>query len=151
MSSFPSSLKIRTALRIGTLLLSLLLYPQLLLADELDCTDLPLSPEDQLLCLFPSEEVLIEGSPQGESGTTSLPHGDIVEDFFPFFINTALSITGTLMFIAILYSGYILVFTNDNEENINKGKKTLIYAVIGAFVVAISYAVIYGVANLDLD
>lgn len=123
--------------------------------EEIDCGDADLPDEQKLECLFPSEQELIEESPQGQgsdgSVQTSLPHGDIFTDFLPFFINTLLAAAGSLIFIAFLYAGYLMVFTNDNEENIEKGKKTMIYAVIGAFVAAISYAVIYGIANLDLD
>ena len=128
-------------------------------ADEattaLPCDNSDLTDAQKLECLFPSEVALIEESPQGQgsdgSVQTSLPYGDLYTDFLPFFINTLLAAAGSLIFIAFLYAGYLMVFTNDSEENIEKGKKTLIYAITGAFVAAISYAVIYGIANLDLD
>lgn len=154
MFTFTSlSKKIRSLLWLGPNLLLLGLIP-LANAESTTaptCAGENLSDEVKLECLFPSEEALIEGSPQSGSTPTSLPHGNLTEDFLPFFINTGLTIAGTLIFVAFLYAGYLLVFVNDNEENIEKGKKTLIYAVIGAFVMAISYAVIYGIANLDLD
>lgn len=117
------------------------------------CSGDNISQEQKLECLFPTQEALIEASPQGEteSGTTSLPSGDITTDFLPFIINTMLGVAGTLIFISLLFAGYKMVFANDNEEAINEGKKIITYSVIGAFVIAISYAVIYGVANLDLD
>jgi len=110
-----------------------------------------LSSEQKLECLFPNEQSLIELSPQGDSGSTSLPSGNLLTDFLPFFINTALAITGTLIFISLLYGGYLFVLANDNEEAINQGKKIMTYSVIGAIVVAISYAAIYGLVNLNLD
>lgn len=104
--------------------------------------------------LLPNENELIGGSPwsfRGSGNEVSLPSGDITKDFLPFFINTALSLAGTLVFIALLYAGYILVVANDNEEEIQKGKRILIYACIGIAVIGASYAIIYGIANLDLD
>lgn len=122
-------------------------------AEDVDPCDSPanLTSEQKLQCLFPNEQNLIELSPQGEKNSTSLPSGDLMTDFLPFFINTALAITGTAIFIALLYGGYLFVMTNDNEEAINQGKKIMIYSVIGAIVVAISYAAVYGIANLKLD
>lgn len=141
--------------RVGALAISLSLPTMAYAAegDPVTCSGSTIAPEDKLECLFPTEETLIKGSPQGQSssGTTSLPHGDIITDFLPFFINTLLGIAGTLIFIAFLYAGYQMVFANDNEESINSAKKVITYAIIGAFVIAISYAVVYGVANLNLD
>ncbi|EKD94017.1 MAG: hypothetical protein ACD_28C00005G0009 [uncultured bacterium] len=119
--------------------------------ENINCDDPNLTNDQKLTCLFPSEQELIEGSPQGSSTGTSLPHGDLTGDFLPFFINTALSIAGTLIFTALLFAGYLLVFVNDNEEKIEQAKKILTYCVIGTVVMATSYAVIYGIANLDLD
>jgi hypothetical protein len=108
------------------------------------CKD-PQTHQDKLDCLLPSEEVFIASEEAG------LATGDIATDFIPFFINTGLSIAGTLIFVAFLYSGFLMVFANDNEENIEKGKKIMIYSVVGAVVIATSYAVIFGIANLQLD
>lgn len=136
---------------LSELLLGLGVWIPKALGQTLDCEAKNLTTEQKLQCLFMSEQELIEGSPQGQSTGTSLPHGDINQDFLPFFINTALSIAGTLIFTSFMYAGYLLVFVNDNEEKVEKGKKILIYSAIGAAVMAISYAVIYGIANLDLD
>lgn len=120
-------------------------------SEQEDCDRQNLTNAEKLNCLLSSEEELIEGSPQGQETKTSLPHGDIFKDFLPFFVNTAISIAGTLIFTALLYAGYLLVTANDVEEKIEKGKKIMIYSIVGAVVMAVSYAVIYGVANLDLD
>ena len=116
--------------------------------EEKECEGDNLTHDEIMECLFANEKDLIEGSPQGEA---TLPSGDITGDFLPFFINTALSIAGTLVFVAIIYAGLLMVIANDNEEDIEKGKKILIYAVVGVAFIALSYALIYGVAKLDLD
>ncbi len=124
-----------------------------LAGDDTDpCAD-PQTAEEKLDCLFPDQVELIENSPQAhtDQGNVSLPSGDITSDFLPFFINTALSLAGTLVFIAILYAGYLMITANDNEESITKGKRILVYCAIGIAVIAVSYAVIFGIANLDLD
>ncbi len=119
--------------------------------DEILCEDANLTAEQKLQCLLNSEEFLIESSPQGQSTSTSLPQGDLFQDFLPFFINTGLSIAGTLIFLAIVYAGYMMVTANDKEEEIEKAKKILIFAMVGVAIIATSYALIYGIANLDLD
>lgn len=133
------------------LLLLAMFQPTVYATTDVDCSAKNLPAEDKLECLFPNEESLIEKSPQGDAGSTSLPSGNLLTDFLPFFINTALAITGTLIFIALLYGGYLFVLANDDEESINKGKKIMTYSIIGAIVVAISYAAIYGLVNLNLD
>jgi hypothetical protein len=114
-----------------------------------DC-EAPATQEEKINCLFPSEDALISASPQGGGGN-SLPSGDLTTDFLPFFINTLTSIAGTLIFVALVYAGYLLVFVNDEEEKIEKAKKIISYCFVGAIIIATSYAIIYGVANLDLD
>lgn len=114
-----------------------------------DCAN-PANKEEKLNCLFPTQEELIENARQREEGT-SLSTGDLGEDFIPFFINSGLSIAGTLIFVSFLYAGFLLVFANDSEENIEKGKKIMIYSVVGAAVMAISYAVVFGIANLQIN
>jgi hypothetical protein len=128
------------------LTVSLLYMPSALAADK--------SADEKLNELLGSEDSLIGGSPwsfEGEGNEVSLPSGNVTSDFLPFFINTALSIAGTLVFVSLLYAGYLLIVANDNEEEIQKGKRILIYAAIGIAVMASSYALIYGIATLDLD
>lgn len=132
--------------------LVLILVPSTLAVsmDDSACEVEGLSPEQKLECLLKNEYQLIEGSPQGQ-GEVALPSGDLREDFIPFFINTALAVAGTLIFVALLYAGFLFVTANDGEENIEKAKKIMIFAVVGAAIMAASYAFIYGLANLDLD
>ena len=124
---------------------------------EVDCSN-PQTQQEKNACLnqklnqllISEEEFVNQQAPTKNEGT-SLAQGDIATDFIPFFINLGISIAGTMVFIAFLYAGYLLVFANDKEEDIEKGKKILTYAVVGAIMVAISYALVFGVANLDLN
>lgn len=131
---------------VGSLLLKIPLA-----SAELNCDDPGLTPEQKLECLLPSQEELIEGSPQGQSTGTSLPEGDLQADLIPFIVNTLLSAAGTFIFISFLYASFLMITANDNEENLQKGKKILLYSVIGAVIMATSYAIIYGIATLDLN
>ena len=147
-----------TSLLLGAFLSLFLVIPLALATDETAVTnpcDEPtnLTADQKLECLFPDQVELIQNSPQAntDQGNVSLPSGHITEDFLPFFINTALSLAGTLVFIAIFYAGYLLVAANDDEEAISKGKRILSYSAIGIALIAASYAIIYGVATLDLD
>lgn len=112
-----------------------------------DCNN-PQTLAQKQECLLPDESELIGGSTQG---TVQLASGDLQKDFIPFFVNMGTGVAGTLIFISFVYAGYLMVFSNDKEESIDKGKKILTYSVIGAIVIAISYAVVYGIIQLDLD
>lgn len=127
--------------------------PKVFAAPEtaINCEDPTLTPEKKLNCLLLSEDEFVNQANPSKNEGTSLAQGDIATDFIPFFINLGISLAGTMVFIALLYAGYLLVFANDKEESIEKGKKILTYAVVGAIMVAISYALVFGVANLDLD
>lgn len=57
-------------------------------------------------------------------------------------INFFLTFLGLLAVIMVIYGGFLYVSSAGNEENVNKAKKILIYAVIGIIVIIISFALI---------
>lgn len=56
-------------------------------------------------------------------------------------IGSLLSAVGILFFMLTLYGGFIWMTARGNEESVNKGKKTVIAAVVGLMIVVASYAV----------
>lgn len=99
--------------------------------------------------LLPSEKALIEESPNAPG--VSLPSGDLATDIIPQIVNILLAVASTVMFIALSYAGILLLIARGNEEDINKAQNIIIYAVIGIIIIALSYAIVYGVARLNIN
>ena len=50
-----------------------------------------------------------------------------------------------------LYAGYLFVVNFGNEEEIEKAKKLLMWAIVGIVIAAISYALVQGIIHLDFS
>ncbi|MBI2463991.1 hypothetical protein HYV57_03480 [Candidatus Peregrinibacteria bacterium] len=84
------------------------------------------------------------------SGTfDKVPKGDLFKDTAPGIIRIILEITGYLLFAAIVVAAIMLITARGKEDGLKKGKEILKYSVMGLIIIAIAYAVIYGVASLD--
>lgn len=57
-------------------------------------------------------------------------------------INFFLGFLGLLATIMIIYGGFLYVSSAGNEENVNKAKKILLYAVVGVLVIALSFLLV---------
>jgi hypothetical protein len=57
-------------------------------------------------------------------------------------INFALGFLGLLAVIMVIYGGFLYVSSAGNEENVNKAKKILLYAVLGIVVILVSFALV---------
>lgn len=57
-------------------------------------------------------------------------------------INFFLGFLGLLAVIMVIYGGFLYVSSAGNEENVNKAKKILLYAVLGIIVIIVSFALI---------
>lgn len=57
-------------------------------------------------------------------------------------INFALGFLGLLAVVMVIYGGFLYVSSAGNEENVNKAKKILLYAVIGIVVIVVSFALV---------
>jgi hypothetical protein len=53
-----------------------------------------------------------------------------------------LGLTGSLSLLAFVYGGTLFLISSGNKEMVEKGKNTIIGAVIGIFIVFLSYTVI---------
>ena len=63
-------------------------------------------------------------------------------------INILLYIAGTIAVVFVIIGGYLYVTSGGNEEQAEKGKKTLINAILGVVVIVLSYVVINVLVNL---
>lgn len=94
----------------------------------------------------------------GGSGGAGVPDGDLVlpdateyntigvntslRGYILRVLNFALSFLGLIAVVAVIYAGYLYVTSAGDDSQIEKSKKTVIYAVIGILVVAISFALV---------
>ncbi len=57
-------------------------------------------------------------------------------------VNFFLTFLGLLAVIMVIYGGFLYVSSAGNEENVNKAKKILLYAVVGIVVIIVSFALV---------
>jgi hypothetical protein len=64
-------------------------------------------------------------------------------------IKILLNITGAIALIAFTAGGVMMVVSNGNSDTLDRGKKVVIYAMGGLIVIAVSYAIVIGVSELQ--
>ena len=80
----------------------------------------------------------------GIAGTTSLTgRGGLIAVV----ISTMLLIAGAIAVVFVIIGGYQYLTSAGNEESAEKGKKTLINAIIGIVVIILAYAIISVIVN----
>ncbi len=84
-------------------------------------------------------------------GTTDLPHGSAEAELIPTAIRVMLGVFSVLLTGVAIYSGILFVGQFGYEERVEQARKLIIWAVVGAVVTALSYAIISGVLNLEFD
>jgi type IV secretory pathway VirB2 component (pilin) len=57
-------------------------------------------------------------------------------------INFFLGLLGLIAVAFLIYAGVMMVTAGGNEEQINKSKKIIIYAVIGIIIILLSYTIV---------
>lgn len=65
-------------------------------------------------------------------------------------IKRVLTLVGTIMFVLIVYGGYLWMTAGGNDEQVDKAKTTIRNAVIGLVIVLSSYAITIAVTNIAL-
>ncbi len=63
------------------------------------------------------------------------------------YINYFLSFLGLVAVSMIIYAGVLLVTAQGEEEQINKGKKIILWAVIGIVVIMLSFVIVRAIAG----
>lgn len=66
-------------------------------------------------------------------------------------IKTILFVAGALVMVGLLVVGAMFMTGASNEENITKARKILIYLVIGIILISVSYAVVSGISQFNLE
>lgn len=98
--------------------------------------------------LLPSEKTIIE---QDSQGRVSLPNGDFLGEIVPAAVTNIMYMVGFLVFIGLMYGGTLMVIGRGNEEEVGKAKSIIIYSSIALVLVSLGYAIIYGIATLQLN
>ena len=80
----------------------------------------------------------IGGALEGSGITGESDLGDLILKY----VNFALPFLALAAFIGFVYAGFLYVTAYGNDEQIQKSKKILIYAVIGLIVVILSYSIV---------
>ncbi|MBU0982214.1 pilin [Patescibacteria group bacterium] len=104
--------------------------------------------EKDLDILFPKESDIIKD--QGENREVSLPSGDFLKEIVPAAIVNVFYFLGFLVFIAFTVAGVLLISGRGNEDQVTKAKRIVTYSAIAIALMALGYALIYGLATLDL-
>jgi amino acid transporter len=58
------------------------------------------------------------------------------------FINYFLTFLGLIAVAFIIYAGFLMIIAQGEEESVQKGKKIILWAIIGLLVVMLSYAIV---------
>lgn len=99
--------------------------------------------------LMPNEQVFIED--QDSQGRVSLPNGNFLSEIVPAVITNVMYLVGFLIFIGFMYGGTLMVIGRGNEEEAGKAKSIVMYSAIALALVSLGYAIIYGIATLNLN
>ncbi len=106
------------------------------------------SLDQKVDALFPSQETLIED--HDDQNRISLPSGDLLTEIVPAIITNIFYMIGFLIFVGLMYGGVLMIAGRGNEEMNTKAKNIIIWSGIALVLVATGYALIYGIASLDL-
>lgn len=98
--------------------------------------------------LLPEEKDFIQD--QGNN-QVSLPSGDFLTEIVPAVIINVFYVIGFLIVIAFTAAGIILVTGRGNEESVTKAKQIASFSGIAIALLALGFALVYGLANLNLS
>jgi formate hydrogenlyase subunit 3/multisubunit Na+/H+ antiporter MnhD subunit len=84
----------------------------------------------------------------GFGGSSSLTGSQSLSQLITNIIRILLLIVGSIAVLFIIYGGYMYVTSAGNEEQAEKGRNTLVNALIGIVVVTMAYVLVTIIANL---
>jgi len=73
-------------------------------------------------------------------GGTGIIQGDSLIEVILKVVNVALTILGTIAFVAFVWAGALYILAFMNEENAETAKKVMIWTAIGIIIILLSYA-----------
>jgi hypothetical protein len=79
----------------------------------------------------------------------AVPTGDIVSDFIPQIIRQLFRFAWVAVLIAFTVSGVLFIIAHGNDERLTKAKTMLYFTLMGFAVVALSFAIVKAVTDID--
>jgi len=79
----------------------------------------------------------------------AVPAGDITTDFLPQIIRQLFRFAWLAVLIAFTVSGFLFIMAYDNEERMTKAKSILYYTIMGFTAVALAFAIVKAVTDID--
>jgi hypothetical protein len=74
--------------------------------------------------------------------------GELQQGWIPWIIKQVSILIGGLSLIVFIYAGITLVIYGDNEEQLGKSTKMIVFGIIGIALAAFSYTIVANVLNL---
>lgn len=114
------------------------------------------SSTDSLDSLDVFQKYKIQSANGGTTGTEELTYVNALPDsdyktFSAQVIRLLLGFVSTLCFVSLSVAGVMFVLSPADSEMQGKAKNILKYSAYGILVIALSYAIVYGIARLDFD
>jgi len=79
----------------------------------------------------------------------NVPEGDLFSDFIPQLIRQLFRFAWLGVLIAFTVSGVFLVIAKENDDRISKAKSMIYFSLIGFIVIAMAFAVVKGITDID--
>lgn len=104
--------------------------------------------QEDVNILLPNANDIVN-DPTGQE-RVSLPNGDLLSQIVPAIITNIMYFVAFLIFIGFIYGGTLMVIGRGNEEEASKAKSIVLYSTIALVLISMGYALIYGIATLNL-
>jgi len=92
----------------------------------------------------------MDGPGSIETGTEGVVFVDsvLIEGWIPWIIKQVSILIGALSLIVFVYAGITLIIYGDNEEQLTKSSKMIVFGIIGIVLAAFSYSIVANVLSL---
>jgi len=86
-----------------------------------------------------------------QANNKSQENKGLVFTLLPRFATTSIGFVTIVSFLMLVIGGIRFITMYGNEEAVDKGKKTVIYAIVGLIIAMLAYAIVVIVSNLELN
>ncbi len=109
------------------------------------------APADEIVIQNPAENLTSDVSNPFGTGEKIKPDaardGDLQTSFIGI-VNYLLLFLGLLLLIIIIYAGVLIILSDGEEDAVSKGRKMIMYALIGVVIIVLSYTIVNFIADV---